>query len=356
MNRRVTLVPLGFVAALVSGITLAACSSGEGSDVAEQHAALSSALEPASATVVLSSLPSASGKDHSAATLHRHVVPAGPKAPNRPQAAALSGSAAPAAGPSAAPAAAPNTTFEGQGDTGWAPPDTNGAVSSQFVVSTVNNRITVRNRSGSQLTTTDLDVFWSAVPGNTGSSFDTRVRFDPYGQRFVMISAGSLSNTPNSSLLIAVTKTSDPTGAWYQFRIKADPQSLAWLDHPTIGFNKKWIVVSGNMVGADTTVWVFNKTQLYAGSNTYRVLPGVGWTTQPAETYDPNLADLYMLRQNGDSGVVLYKVTGAVGSETIQTVASVALMFFTEGSLLRGCAQRPGAKWLRQGRKWARLD
>ena len=324
MSRRVRAIRVTSITILAGTFALVACSAGNSSEVLQQQQAeLSSASTSDSATVVLSSLPQAAANDHAPATLHHPIAPAHPRAPTPSQAPSLTAAPIGAATPNASPSAAPKVTFEGQGDTGWAPPDTNGAVSSQFVVSTVNNRITVRDRSGTSLSTTDLDVFWSTLP-TTGSSFDTRVRFDPYGQRFILISAGSLSDTPNSGLLIAVTKTSDPTGAWYQFRIKADPQSLAWLDHPTIGFNKKWIVVSGNMVGADTTVWVFNKTQLYAGSNTYRVLPGVGWTTQPAETYDANLEDLYMLRQNGDSGVVLYKVTGAVGSEAIQTVASVA--------------------------------
>ena len=322
MNRSVRAIAITLVGSLASGLALAACSEGKSSEVAVQQAALSGASEASSASVVLSALSSDSATEHPPATLHRPIAP--PRAPSPRRVPSLPESALPAAAPSASPpAAAPNTTFEGQGDTGWAPPDTNGAVSSQFVVSTVNNRITVRNRSGASLSSADLNVFWSTV-NSPGNSFDTRVRFDPYGQRFVMISAGSLNDVPNSSLLIAVTKTNDPTGAWYQFRIKADPQSLAWLDHPTIGFNKKWIVVSGNMFGADTTLWVFNKAQLYAGNNVYRVLPGVGWTTQPAETYDANVEDLYMLRQNGDSGVVLYKVTGAVGSETIQTVATVA--------------------------------
>jgi len=274
MSRRVRAIRVTSVTVLAASFALAACSAENSSEVAQQQqAALSSTSESESATVILSTLPSAAANVHPS-SLHRPVAPTHP----RPRKLPLAASPVLPVAPSASLSAAPQINFEGQPDTGWAPPDTNGAVSSQFVVSTVNNRITVRDRAGTSLSTTDLDVFWSTLP-TTGSSFDTRVRFDPYGQRFIMISAGSLTDAPNSGLLIAVTKTSDPTGAWYQFRIKADPQSLAWLDHPTIGFNKKWVVVSGNMVGADTTVWVFNKAQLYAGNNTYRVLPGVGWTT-----------------------------------------------------------------------------
>jgi len=298
---------------------MAACSDNASERVGESTSALSRPESRSEhATVVLSSLNDPSLGHQARTTLPRPAAPAHPPAPARPQAAPQAGAAAPAA----APGAPPTVNFEGQGDTGWAPPDTNGAVSSQFVVSTVNNRITVRNRSGVVLTSADLNVFWSSLPTTT-NSFDTRVRFDPYGQRFILISAGSLNDAPNSGLLIAVTATSDPTGAWYEFRVKADPASQAWLDHPTVGFNSKWVVVSGNMIGADTTLWIFDKSALYAGNLSYRALPGVGWTTQPAETYDATLPDLYMLRQSGDSGVVLYRVTGAVGSETVQTLGTV---------------------------------
>ena len=54
---------------------------------------------------------------------------------------------------------------------------------------------------------------------------------------------------------------------------------------------------------------------------------------------------------------VLSTIAAAVPVVTLLVlIASVALMFFTELCLLRGCAQLPGAKDLGRRRKSARLD
>src|SRR5207342_3128426 len=101
---------------------------------------------------------------------------------------------------------------------------------------------------------------------------DPKVLYDPYADRW-MSSALAQPQSSASSVLIGVSQTSDPTGVWNLYRIDADTNNLAWIDFPSIGFNKDWIVVSGNMFanffsfGQATTVniWAFNKTNLYSG-------------------------------------------------------------------------------------------
>ena len=46
-----------------------------------------------------------------------------------------------------------------------------------------------------------------------------------------------------------------------------------WSDYPTVGFNKKWIVVQvnvfaypGQRVRRELAIYVFNKAELYAGA------------------------------------------------------------------------------------------
>jgi hypothetical protein len=253
--------------------------------------------------------------------IHQHLAPPLPAGAGPERALAAPAAAAVALPP---PPTAPLTTFEGQGQTGWLPPDTNGAVSAQFVVTTVNNTITVRTRAGQQLSSVDLNDFWRSLPTTT-NSFDTRSRFDPYGQRFIVTSSGSLGDTPNSGILIAVSQTADPTGNWFLFRVKADGASANWADYPTLGFNKKWIMVSANMFGPAffTRIWAFDKAALYAGRLSVRELPGVGVTAQAAETYDAQLDDLYILQLDSDSSVALHRLTGAVGSERTELITSV---------------------------------
>lgn len=262
----------------------------------------------------------------------------------------------------------PAIDFEGQDQTEWIPPDTNGAVSSQWVLTTVNNDVNIRDRNGNFIAGMDLNVFW-AVTNTTANSFDTRSRFDPYGQRFMIMSAGSLGDAENSSVLLAVSQTSDPRGNWILYRAPIDTPH--WVDYPTIGFNSRWIVVHGNMFpidgsGADfmTTMWVFNKANLYAGGvGNYNLMPGLGVTTQPAETYHATDPDLYLLQQDSNCSVALHRLSGNVGTEVATFIASVpAPLCWTGG--IPGAPQAgsdgvifPGLNWMmdaifRNGAVW----
>src|SRR5207244_528710 len=96
----------------------------------------------------------------------------------------------------------------------------------------------------------------------------------------------------------------------------AHTNSLYAADQPTLGFNKDWIVVQANMERLYETnaqrshIWVFNKTNLYAGSFTnYTVLVhsdpstnyALSWSEVPAVTYDNSLPTLYLVQNaNGN--------------------------------------------------------
>jgi hypothetical protein len=51
----------------------------------------------------------------------------------------------------------------------------------------------------------------------------------------------------NSTILIAVSATNDPTGIWHMYAIAVDPTGTSWMDFPNLGYNNKWICVTGNM-------------------------------------------------------------------------------------------------------------
>src|SRR6478609_2193495 len=81
--------------------------------------------------------------------IHQHVSPTLPS--GRGAVAPLTAPAATTTPLAPSPPTAPLNTFEEQGQTDWIPPNTNGAVSAAFVMTTVNNTITVRTRAGQQL-------------------------------------------------------------------------------------------------------------------------------------------------------------------------------------------------------------
>jgi Putative Ig domain len=105
---------------------------------------------------------------------------------------------------------------------------------------------------------------------------------------------------------------------------------LRWGDFPTVGFNKDWIVVGINIFTVQGTfyefanLYVFDKADLYAGgSGLFTLLQDDtgGFSMNPALTYDPNLATLYLLESWSSANGLLRMsmITGAVGSEVLTT-------------------------------------
>ena len=321
----------GALVVLLGAFPLVACSNVDTDEVAEVNQALSVKTHVVGNSVNVSSVAKGdSNRLRKNRAVHRHLELVG-TTKNTSDASAVrtlspSNSALGASTSSTNNASiAPTNTFLGHEGTGWNPPDTEGAVSPNFVVSTVNSAMSVRSRNGQELLGMELSTFWSGIT-NAGQAFDSRIRYDAQAQRFILLSAGGLGDDANSGLLIAVTETSDPTGKWFRFRIKIDPNNVAWVDYPTLGFNKNWVAVSGNLVnssGESTRVWAFNKAELYAGRASFSTLPGQGWTTQVCETYDAAEENLFLMRLEGNSSAYLYRITGAIGNERVETVASV---------------------------------
>ncbi len=227
----------------------------------------------------------------------------------------------------------PALDFQALPDNGTSiPPDTMGTVGPNHLMVALNTQVRFQNRTGAtQGATVSLDGFWAGVTPANPNAFDPRIAYDPFNDRW-MFTAAADADTGSSSVLIGVTQTADPTGNWFLYRVDADAAGACWFDFPTIGFNKDWIVVTGNMftVTAQTCaggvqIYVFNKAAIYAGppSLTPTVIPGTVTNTRvPVLTYDNTLPVLYLVRRfSGNSGgfgfLGVAKVVGPVGSETV---------------------------------------
>ncbi len=220
----------------------------------------------------------------------------------------------------------PQLSFPGTGDSGWIPPDTQGAVGPNHIVQTLNGEVQIATRNGSVLKSVTLLNFWSSVGGIT-EVFDPRVTYDPYNDRWIT-SGGANPSAASSAILIGVSQTGDPTGAWSLYKITADPSGTTWADAPTLGFNANWIVVQGNMFTmangfSSSTLWIFSKANLYAnGAGTYtKIKEPSGFGEIPATTYDPALATMYLAEtySPGTAKLRISTITGAVGSEVLTT-------------------------------------
>jgi Tfp pilus assembly protein PilE len=221
------------------------------------------------------------------------------------------------------PSPNPNVNFLGLGDPNTSiPPDVNGAVGPSHVVTTLNTEVKIQDRTGNQLSKVSLSTF-------TGNSdcFDPKILYDPYNNRWIFTACldGDLAT---SALQIAVSTTNDPTGTWkrYNFPINT-ATSTVWFDYPSIGFNKDWIVVSGNIFNLTsatpsgsfqgTRTFVVNKANVYAASTTpssYAINSpsSQAFTLTPAITYDNTLTSVYLLEEwNAGAGqLALWQITG----------------------------------------------
>lgn len=178
------------------------------------------------------------------------------------------------------------------------PPDTMGAVGTTSFVELLNGRYAVYDKgSGGVVQTSSLDQFWrnaGTVP--TNFSFDPRVVYDPFSDRYLAASANNPSQ-PNDFLL-AVSKTSDPTQGWTGFAIKSDVTQQRWADFPTLGFNREGVYLSANMfpiqggqaTTTTTTIVAVPKMDLIASTPTVThatIFPNnAGFSVQPAIDLD----------------------------------------------------------------------
>jgi uncharacterized protein YjdB len=224
----------------------------------------------------------------------------------------------------------PSAIFQSTADNSSSiPPDTHGAVDSNYCVTAVNGTFHIQTRSGANVSSVTLNAFWLPVLSG-GGSFDPRVHYDPYANRWIIV-AVSGSSSASSSVLMAVSKTSNPTGAWWMYKFDADATNTNWVDFPNVGFNSKWITVTGNMFSntggpyGGANVWVFDKTAAKNGSlSTYTLFSQASsFTLCPTLTYSNAVGSMFMVENyNYTVGAMrLWKITGAVGSESMNSVA-----------------------------------
>lgn len=201
---------------------------------------------------------------------------------------------------------APYFDFDAISSNSSNPPDINAAIGEDFngkkylvsvsqggimKITDENNEAILTDANGNPMPLIDYFPIFSSV---ANSLLDPQLEFDNIEKRWIMSVIGDYwvnTDTEKPSLLFAVSKTSDPTGDWYVYKIDIDPlcdegadpstnDCVTFLyDQPWIGYNTDFVVltfesteeVPGSPAGvqmqsATRVVVIPDKYSLYHGS------------------------------------------------------------------------------------------
>lgn len=248
--------------------------------------------------------------------------------------------------PTRAASPAPTANFNALDDNGASiPPDIHAAAGPNHLMVTLNTQYRIQNKTGTVISTVTANGFWAGTGGTNPSTFDPKILYDSYSGRWILVSCAN-GQASTSALLVAVSQTNDPTGTWNRFIIDADAANTSWFDYPSIGVNKDWIVVSGNMFPNSGSgynggkIWVLNKANAYAGNTTglTTINAGTGvFTLCPAVTYDNTISTVYLVQEyNSNSGgnafLEIYTLTGATPTLTSTGTCSTNLPYSDVGN------------------------
>lgn len=189
------------------------------------------------------------------------------------------------------------------------PPDTNGAVGPTHVVTMLNDRVRIHNKStGATLSTVSLDTFMGA-----SQCFDPRIRYDTGSSRWI---AACCARSPSRALL-RCSFSSDPTAG---FGIVYSTAAAAgeFFDFTQLGFNASAIVITFNMFNFPALnsflgcrLLVYDKAAVlvnssFSATNIGLTNPNTDWFTfMPAVTYNNSDPTTLYLVQDWPTGTQL---------------------------------------------------
>ena len=242
------------------------------------------------------------------------------------------------AGPSTplSPSPIPVLSFLGYVDpTRTIPPDTHGAVGPNHVVTATNDYLLIQSKSGEEINRIAISSFTGVA-----TSCDPYIQYDPESKRF-FYSAIECNPVNGNKMAVLVSNTSDPSQGWYRYSFVPDTSYL--LDHPYLGFDNRWVIISGRKFPQSTSsftgtiLFVLDKATLLAnqpitfGVNAQRLEKGRtdGDSPLPVTLYgtNPSPNTFYILQSwNGlNSSIRLSTVTGNLPNATWNTSAPDAV-------------------------------
>jgi hypothetical protein len=253
------------------------------------------------------------------------------------------------------------SSFEGLAATDnpllFLPPDDNLGVGPSHIFEIVNVVGRIMDKSGVTVSTFELDSFFDADQGF--DIFDPMVMYDAgSGRWFATVFQSSPSGPPSSSVILAVSTSSDPTGTFCRYRLGHPTTETFTHDFPQLGMSDDKIMVSfegfdasNNTLG--TGYYVLDKSALLIcnpSAGVTRVPPDISrFIMLPAQSLG-STSDLFMAMHDiffDPAVLTLLKVSGVPGvSPVVETLARLAIKpwltfpFFTPSAVQPGSSVR----------------
>ena len=236
-------------------------------------------------------------------------------------------------------------TFNGLDDNAVnIPPDVAGTVGTAHIMTTLNDRYRVADKTGLALSTSTSIAFWAPLPGTATGHSDPHVKYDHYANRWILVA--QTSPLLDNYLLLAVSQTNDPGGVWNKYAVKIDIGGAidSAMDYPLIAFNQDRIVVSFNVfntagtINQGSRIYLFDKANVYAGGAiSFTPVTGnaqrldndntQGFSMCPTIIYEPIASPtttMYTLQNWSSAGglIRLVSLTGTIPTVTWNTGAA----------------------------------
>lgn len=243
-------------------------------------------------------------------------------------------------------AATPGASFSGISSPGYVPSDSNLAVGPDDIVEVVNVQFAVYGKNGSVLAgPTNIQSLFAPLGGVCASTFgDPIVLYDRAADRWLLSYIGSNSAETIASECVAVSKTNDPTGAYYLYgysfgaNLNDYPKLSTWATATNSAYLATYNIFESFVLFTGAKICAFDRTKMLAGDSSAAQIckqtPSSEFGYLPADMDGPSppvdgTPGIFISWYNNNPGQLYLrklKVNFAAGTATLSspTVISVA--------------------------------
>lgn len=140
---------------------------------------------------------------------------------------------------------------------GFIPPDTMGSVGPNHFVEILNGAVAVYTKLGEPISLVTLNSFFTILAGNYphGNTFDPRILYDKQSGHWFACALETNSGS-NNNLLLAVSRTDNPTGLWDKYALLIGQPNI-FSDYDTLGIDTNGVYFGINFFGQNIVAQLF---------------------------------------------------------------------------------------------------